>query len=169
MENYLQRLLPSKWFFAIDGAWAHSSTWDLWLVGPWTHRLVYRKCIWLFSDRSHQSQPLWFDFFWFNFVVDSWTIFPVPLYLLVAHEIDWTDKTGWKHTAWVKRDVAQEWCHRKNGKSYPTNALMILLGLFPHCTIKCARFKGTTMSVFTVTIRWTPYFNFSCLSLVLRV
>ena len=37
----------------------------------------------------------------------------------------------------------------ENGKSYPTNALMILLGLFPHCTIKCARFKGTTMSVFT--------------------
>ena len=37
----------------------------------------------------------------------------------------------------------------ENGKSYPTNALMILLGKFPHCTVKCARFKGTTMSVFT--------------------
>ncbi|GAO31354.1 ATP-dependent DNA helicase [Geofilum rubicundum JCM 15548] len=37
----------------------------------------------------------------------------------------------------------------ENGKTYPTNALMILLGKFPHCTVKCARFKGTTMSVFT--------------------
>ena len=37
----------------------------------------------------------------------------------------------------------------ENGKIYPTNALMILLGKFPHCTVKCARFKGTTMSVFT--------------------
>jgi ATP-dependent DNA helicase RecG len=36
----------------------------------------------------------------------------------------------------------------ENGKIYPTNALMILLGKFPHCTVKCARFKGTTMSVF---------------------
>lgn len=37
----------------------------------------------------------------------------------------------------------------ENGKVYPTNALMIILGKFPHCTVKCARFKGTTMSVFT--------------------
>ncbi|MDD4191047.1 MAG: putative DNA binding domain-containing protein [Mangrovibacterium sp.] len=36
----------------------------------------------------------------------------------------------------------------KNGRTYPTNALMILLGKFPHCTVKCARFKGTTMDVF---------------------
>ncbi|WP_159519760.1 RNA-binding domain-containing protein [Sunxiuqinia indica] len=35
-----------------------------------------------------------------------------------------------------------------NGTDYPTNALMILLGEFPHCTVKCARFKGTTMDVF---------------------
>jgi ATP-dependent DNA helicase RecG len=35
-----------------------------------------------------------------------------------------------------------------NGKVYPTNGLMILLGQFPHCTVKCARFKGTTMDVF---------------------
>ncbi|MDN6290685.1 MAG: helix-turn-helix domain-containing protein [Tetragenococcus koreensis] len=31
---------------------------------------------------------------------------------------------------------------------YPTHALMILLGKFPHCAVKCARFKGTTMDVF---------------------
>lgn len=31
---------------------------------------------------------------------------------------------------------------------YPTNALMILLGKFPHCALKCARFKGTTMDIF---------------------
>lgn len=37
----------------------------------------------------------------------------------------------------------------ENGKVYPTNALMIILGKFPHCMVKCARFKGTTMSVFT--------------------
>jgi ATP-dependent DNA helicase RecG len=37
----------------------------------------------------------------------------------------------------------------ENGKVYPTNALMIILGKFSHCTVKCARFKGTTMSVFT--------------------
>jgi ATP-dependent DNA helicase RecG len=36
----------------------------------------------------------------------------------------------------------------ENGKVYPTNALMIILGKFMHCTVKCARFKGTTMSVF---------------------
>jgi ATP-dependent DNA helicase RecG len=36
----------------------------------------------------------------------------------------------------------------ENGKNYPTNALMILLGKFPHCTVKCARFKGNTMDVF---------------------
>lgn len=37
----------------------------------------------------------------------------------------------------------------EGGKVYPTNALMIILGKFSHCTVKCARFKGTTMSVFT--------------------
>ncbi len=37
----------------------------------------------------------------------------------------------------------------ENGKLLPTNALMIILGKFWHCTVKCARFKGTTMSVFT--------------------
>ncbi len=36
----------------------------------------------------------------------------------------------------------------ENDKVYPTNALMILLGKFSHCTVKCARFKGTTMDVF---------------------
>ena len=34
-------------------------------------------------------------------------------------------------------------------KLFPTNGLMIILGLFPHCLVKCARFKGITMSVFT--------------------
>ena len=38
---------------------------------------------------------------------------------------------------------------KENDKLYPTNALMIILGKFPHCLVKCARFKGTTMSVFT--------------------
>jgi ATP-dependent DNA helicase RecG len=37
----------------------------------------------------------------------------------------------------------------ENGAIFPTNALMIILGKFMHCTVKCARFKGTTMSVFT--------------------
>ncbi len=37
----------------------------------------------------------------------------------------------------------------EKGKLYPTNALMIILGKFWHCTVKCARFKGTTMAVFT--------------------
>lgn len=37
----------------------------------------------------------------------------------------------------------------ENNKICPTNALMIILGKFWHCTVKCARFKGTTMSVFT--------------------
>lgn len=37
----------------------------------------------------------------------------------------------------------------ENGITYPTNALMILLGKYPHCTVKCARFKGVTMSIFT--------------------
>ncbi|MFV0554500.1 MAG: RNA-binding domain-containing protein [Mangrovibacterium sp.] len=35
------------------------------------------------------------------------------------------------------------------GKIYPTNGLMIILGKFPHCTVKCARFKGKTMEIFT--------------------
>jgi len=34
------------------------------------------------------------------------------------------------------------------GITYPTNALLILLGKFPHCTVKCARFKGVTMETF---------------------
>lgn len=33
----------------------------------------------------------------------------------------------------------------ESGKTYPTNGLMIILGLFPHCIVKCARFKGNTM------------------------
>ncbi len=37
----------------------------------------------------------------------------------------------------------------ENDKVYPTNALMIILGQFWHCSVKCARFKGTNMSVFT--------------------
>ena len=32
--------------------------------------------------------------------------------------------------------------------TYPTNALMILLGEHWHCMVKCARFKGTTMELF---------------------
>lgn len=36
----------------------------------------------------------------------------------------------------------------ENAKTYPTNALLILLGYFPHCSVKCARFKGTTMELF---------------------
>jgi len=36
----------------------------------------------------------------------------------------------------------------ENNTLYPTNALMILLGKFPHSAMKCARFKGTTMDVF---------------------
>ncbi|WP_041740115.1 RNA-binding domain-containing protein, partial [Echinicola vietnamensis] len=35
-----------------------------------------------------------------------------------------------------------------NDKIYPSNALMVILGKLPHCTIKCARFKGTTMETF---------------------
>ena len=34
------------------------------------------------------------------------------------------------------------------GITYPTNALLILLGKFPHCAVKCARFKGVTMETF---------------------
>ena len=36
----------------------------------------------------------------------------------------------------------------ENNILFPTNALMILLGEFPHSMVKCARFKGTTMDVF---------------------
>ena len=36
----------------------------------------------------------------------------------------------------------------ENDKLYPTNALLIALGYFENCMIKCARFKGTTMEVF---------------------
>ncbi|PKD21806.1 ATP-dependent DNA helicase [Salegentibacter salinarum] len=36
----------------------------------------------------------------------------------------------------------------ENNILYPTNSLMILLGKFPHCMVKCARFKGKTMDVF---------------------
>jgi len=36
----------------------------------------------------------------------------------------------------------------EQGLRYPTQGLMILLGLCPHVVIKCARFKGTDMSVF---------------------
>ncbi|MGM0380338.1 MAG: hypothetical protein ACQEQE_11380 [Bacillota bacterium] len=35
-----------------------------------------------------------------------------------------------------------------NGKHYPTNGLLILLGKFEHCRIKAARFKGKTMNEF---------------------
>jgi ATP-dependent DNA helicase RecG len=36
----------------------------------------------------------------------------------------------------------------EQGTLYPTQGLMILLGALPHVVIKCARFKGTDMSVF---------------------
>jgi ATP-dependent DNA helicase RecG len=36
----------------------------------------------------------------------------------------------------------------EQGTLYPTQGLMILLGKLPHVTVKCARFKGTDMSVF---------------------
>lgn len=35
-----------------------------------------------------------------------------------------------------------------NGKDYPSKALYILLGIFEHCSIKCARFRGDDMSKF---------------------
>ncbi len=37
----------------------------------------------------------------------------------------------------------------EQGKLYSTNALLIILGFYEHSMIKCARFKGTTMEVFT--------------------
>ncbi|MEI7898831.1 MAG: RNA-binding domain-containing protein, partial [bacterium] len=37
---------------------------------------------------------------------------------------------------------------QEQGTEYPTQGLMILLGLLPHVAAKCARFKGTDMSVF---------------------
>jgi ATP-dependent DNA helicase RecG len=37
---------------------------------------------------------------------------------------------------------------QEQGNSYPTKGLMILLGQYPHVVTKCARFKGTDMSVF---------------------
>ncbi|WP_143153596.1 helix-turn-helix domain-containing protein [Caloranaerobacter azorensis] len=36
----------------------------------------------------------------------------------------------------------------ENGKIYPTNGLLILLGKYENCAIKCARFKGKTMDIF---------------------
>ncbi|WP_208123282.1 RNA-binding domain-containing protein [Facilibium subflavum] len=36
----------------------------------------------------------------------------------------------------------------KHGTTYPTNALLIILGYFENCTVKCARFKGVTMELF---------------------
>jgi len=36
----------------------------------------------------------------------------------------------------------------EHGKTYPTNALLIVLGIFEHVVIKCSRFKGKTMDVF---------------------
>lgn len=36
----------------------------------------------------------------------------------------------------------------ENGKIYPTNGLLILLGKFENVVTKCSRFKGTDMSVF---------------------
>lgn len=36
----------------------------------------------------------------------------------------------------------------EQGVLYPTNGLLIILGLYEHCNIKCSRFKGTTMDVF---------------------
>lgn len=36
----------------------------------------------------------------------------------------------------------------ENGNLYPTNGLLILLGLFENVTTKCSRFKGLNMSVF---------------------
>jgi len=36
----------------------------------------------------------------------------------------------------------------EHDKKYPTNALLILLGYYPHCMVKCAKFKGVTMELF---------------------
>jgi len=49
------------------------------------------------------------------------------------------DITKMKNLRLIKED---------NGKIYPTNALLILTGFYPHCSIKCGRFKGKTMDLF---------------------
>jgi len=36
----------------------------------------------------------------------------------------------------------------ESSKIYATNALLIALGYYEHCEVKCARFKGTTMEIF---------------------
>lgn len=36
----------------------------------------------------------------------------------------------------------------ENNTNYPTNGLLILLGVYEHVRIKCSRFKGTSMDVF---------------------
>ncbi|MEA1972263.1 MAG: putative DNA binding domain-containing protein [Candidatus Cloacimonadota bacterium] len=37
---------------------------------------------------------------------------------------------------------------KERGKLFPSNALLILLGKFENCLIKCSRFKGETMEIF---------------------
>lgn len=37
---------------------------------------------------------------------------------------------------------------KEASKTYPTNALLIILGKLPHTIVKCARFKGVTMDLF---------------------
>ncbi|MGG7074070.1 putative DNA binding domain-containing protein [Campylobacter sp. 9BO] len=37
---------------------------------------------------------------------------------------------------------------QEHGNTYASNALLILLGYFQNCLVKCAKFKGTTMEVF---------------------
>ncbi len=74
-----------------------------------------------------------------NYGVEFESLDLTPLYTQFEQQNKILDINKLKNLKLIKEE---------HSKIYPSNALLIVLGYYEHCEIKCARFKGTTMEIF---------------------
>ena len=74
-----------------------------------------------------------------NYAVDFQSLDLTPIYKQFEKQNKNIDINKLKNLKLIKEE---------HSKLYATNALLIALGYYEHCTMKCARFKGTTMEIF---------------------
>ena len=74
-----------------------------------------------------------------NYGVDFQSLDLTPIYKQFEEQNKSIDINKLKNLKLIKEE---------HSKLYATNALLIALGYYEHCTMKCARFKGTTMEIF---------------------
>jgi len=74
-----------------------------------------------------------------NYAVDFGSLDLTPIYKEFEQKNKTIDLNKLKNLKLVKEE---------HSKLYATHALLIALGYYEHCEVKCAKFKGTTMEIF---------------------